>query len=92
MSAVGLLTTAFIVLVLAGVICKLTVVIQMFMHEEIGLALIGLLICEPLPFFYGWAKANEWDNVLLMITWTVSGIMALVVGLFLFPAFLHAPM
>lgn len=92
MPAVGLLTTAFIVLVFASVICNLTVIIQMFMHEEVGLALIGLLICGPLPFFYGWAKANEWDNVLLMITWTVSGVLYLIVALFLFPVLLHAPM
>lgn len=85
MTAVGLLIAAFIVLWLACVICNITVIVQMFMHEEVGLALIGMFICGPLPFFYGWAKANEWDNVLLMIAWTVSTLVVLVGALIVIP-------
>jgi hypothetical protein len=79
------------VLALAVAICNYTVIIQMFLHEEIGLALISLFVCGPVAFFYGWAKANEWDNVLLMITWTVSGMLLLLVVLIWLPVVPSSP-
>ncbi len=74
MTALGLMTAAMVVLGLGCFLCYLTVVIQMFMHEEVGWALIGLFCCTAVPFFFGWSKANEWDNVLLMIAWTVCSV------------------
>lgn len=74
MSALVLMFMVVAVLALGCFICHITVIIQMFMHEEVGLALVSIFLCGLVPFFYGWAKANEWDNVLLMIAWTVCNV------------------
>ena len=74
MSAVALLAAACYLLALGSGLCACTVVVQMVMHDEIVLALLSLFCCGAIPFFFGWAKADEWDNVLLMIAWTVCNV------------------
>ena len=91
MNAFFLLFAVCIVLSLASAVCNLTVIVQMCMHDAVVLALIGFFICGFIPFFYGWAKANEWDNVPLMIAWSVCNVCLIVTWAILFPVLQSIP-
>lgn len=76
MTALAYLFAASIFASLVASICLLTVIIQMFMHGESGIAIADLLlssclIVALLALFYGWSKADEWKNVPLMPTSSV---------------------
>lgn len=64
--------------------CWLTLVVQTFFRGETGMGLLCLLLffcCGVgvvVGLGYGWAKANEWNNVTLMLAYTASfGMLAL---------------
>ncbi|HJT34748.1 MAG TPA: hypothetical protein VJ783_22160 [Pirellulales bacterium] len=66
------------------VACWLTLVVQTFIRGETGMGLVCLLLfccCGAgiiVGLGYGWAKANEWNNVTLMLAYTAScGMLAL---------------
>ena len=53
----------------------LTLIVQTFIRGETGMGLICLLLCccgMVVGLGYGWAKANEWNNVTLMLAYTAS--------------------
>lgn len=53
----------------------LTLIVQTFIRGETGMGLICLLLCccgVVVGLGYGWAKANEWNNVTLMLAYTAS--------------------
>ncbi|MCA9248126.1 MAG: hypothetical protein KDA42_13450 [Planctomycetales bacterium] len=60
---------------LGSLVCWILVLIQMFKHEQTGLAIASIvLICigiGPLiAFVYGWIKSGEWDLKQIMLGWT----------------------
>lgn len=62
-------------LVICVTACWLTLVVQTFVRGETGMGLVCLLLCccgVVVGLGYGWAKANEWNNVTLMLAYTVS--------------------
>jgi hypothetical protein len=72
----ALFMMANLVLQLGSLLCMITVLVQMFTHEETGWAIAcsvlffcgcGLLIA----FIYGWSKVGEWDISLLMVAWSL---------------------
>lgn len=67
---------------LGSTICSLTVLVRIFVKGEVGvgcacfLPFVGSLIL----FFYGWSKAEEWEQQRLMMAWTVCIVLGIVYG------------
>ncbi|HEV7223605.1 MAG TPA: hypothetical protein VGN42_12940 [Pirellulales bacterium] len=88
MNTFDLLTVASGILALGTILCYLTVVIQMFMHGESGVAVASLvLLCcgvgGLIAFGYGWWKVNEWENILLMSAWTCCFVLSFALRIFM---------
>ena len=63
------------ILLICIVACWLTLIAQTFIRGETGMGLLCLLLCccgVVVGLGYGWAKANEWNNVTLMLAYTAS--------------------
>lgn len=55
--------------------CWLTLIVQSFIRGETGMGLVCLFLCccgVVVGLGYGWSKANEWNNVTLMLAYTAS--------------------
>lgn len=69
------------ILVICVFACWLTLIVQTFIRGETGMGLVCLLLCccgVVVGLGYGWAKANEWNNVTLMLAYTAGcGMLAL---------------
>jgi len=91
MTTALLLSIASLTLTCGALVCYITVVIQMFMHEEKGVATASLvLFCCGIgiliAFVFGWIKAGEWENGLLMVAWTLCTLIGFGVRLTLYIA------
>ncbi len=84
MTPFALFMTANAVLQFGALLCFITVVVQMFVHDESGwgIASIVLFCCGgPLiAFVYGWTKVSEWDISLLMLAWSLCIVGILILG------------
>jgi hypothetical protein len=79
MNAYTYLLLARLVLDLGLFVCFTTVVAQIFMHGEKNWGIASLLCCGAPALFYGWAKAGERGNELLMSAWSALYVFAVVV-------------
>lgn len=92
MTALQYLTAANWCLSLGTLVCFLTLVAQMFMHGESGMGATSLVFClccgigVLVAFFYGWSKANEWENTPLMLTWSLFFVLGVLTRLVLYSA------
>lgn len=90
MNTAILLHIASLLLTFGALVCYVTVVIQMFMHGDTGVAIASLvLFCCGGPliaFIFGWTKAGEWENGLLMLAWTLCTLIGAGVRVSLFVA------
>ncbi len=77
---------------LGALVCYLTLVAQMFMHGESGMGATSLVLCPCcgigtlVAFFYGWSKADEWENSPLMLTWSLFFVLYILTRLVLYSA------
>ena len=68
-----------------SLVCWILVLIKMFQHGAIGLAIasIVLILCGIGPLValvYGWIKADEWGIRNVMLIWTICLLLSIVVG------------
>jgi hypothetical protein len=83
MNALQYFYVAKLCLSLGVLVCFLTFVAQLFMHGETGWGIATLLMCglcgigTIFAFFFGWSKADEWDNAPLMLAWTLFFLLSL---------------
>ena len=71
------MTIAYFILVGILFVCFLTVLITIFQENVgFGVACLILTLCTGLGvllvFVVGWVKCKEWENRWLMITWSVT--------------------
>ena len=73
-------------LAIASIVYFILVVVQMFKHEQAGLAIVSLVLTPCvgigplLAYVMGWVKAGEWGIKSLMWQWTGVAVF----GMFLF--------
>ena len=76
------LAIASLLLGVASFACYVTVVVQMFVHDESGwgIACLVLICCGgPLiAFIFGWIRAGDWECGLLMIAWSAAIVFGIV--------------
>ena len=71
---------------IGSLVCYIMVLVQMFKHENTGLAIacIVLIFCVGIggiiAFVYGWMKAGEWDIKNIMIAWTACIVVGMVMN------------
>ncbi len=68
------------VLSICVVACWLTLIVQTFIRGETGMGLLCLLLCAcgvVVGLAYGWTKASEWNNLTLMLAYSISCAMLL---------------
>ncbi|HEX5443238.1 MAG TPA: hypothetical protein VFW87_05400 [Pirellulales bacterium] len=68
-----LLILATVPLSVGASLCSITVLIRIFVKGETG---VGCACFIPLAgplilFFYGWSKAEEWEQQRLMLAWSI---------------------
>jgi hypothetical protein len=71
---------------LVSLVCLIVVLVKMFQHGHIGLAIgcIVLLFCLGIGYLvalvYGWNKADAWNIRNLMMAWTVAFVLMVLMG------------
>lgn len=80
---------------LAGFVCMIMVLVQMFKRAGAGLGIVGIITCGLAAFIWGWIKAKEFGLTKLMLGWTaavgVAVICNVVAGIFLMAAAANNP-
>jgi len=94
----AILTFLNVVCSLAGLICFIFVVVEMFKRNEPTMGIVCLVttfLCGIgilVGFVYGWVKAGAWNLKKVMICWTCAIVLGFVLaGVSLAMAFLMAP-
>ena len=73
-----LLYAGVIIAGIASLVCFVLVVVKMFQNEQtgLGIACIALAFCTglgmPIAFIFGWVKSKEWDLKKVMVIWSVT--------------------
>lgn len=57
---------------LAGFVCMILVLVQMFKRSGVGMGIVGIITCGLAAFIWGWIKAKEYDLTKLMLGWTAA--------------------
>jgi len=85
MTIIVLLLFGFLgIISIVSLVCFIMVVVKMFQHDQtgLGIACIVLALCTGfgslIAFVYGWVKASEWKIQPLMIVWTGTVVLSLI--------------
>jgi hypothetical protein len=81
MDTVGQILSA--VASLGYLVCFILLIVKMFQHGQVVLAIVCLVCCGPgtlIGFVYGWMKSGEWGIRNMMIVWTICFILSIVGG------------
>jgi hypothetical protein len=77
------LTVLFIVTVIVGLAnlgCTIYVVVKLYQQKGILHALIGFFCCQLYPFIWGWLRAAELKITDIMIFWSATILMGIVLN------------
>ena len=77
------LTVLFIVTVIVGLAnlgCTIYVVVKLYQQKGILHALVGFFCCQLYPFIWGWLRAAELKITDIMIFWSATILMGIVLN------------